>query len=53
VDEPVERRQKSRPAREAVAEVRWVDAPLALRAVDDGRLAGLADVNRLHRQLPR
>ena len=49
VDEPVERRQQRRPSFEIRSERGGVDAPLALRALDDGRLAGLADVDRLDR----
>ena len=51
VDEPVERRQQRRPALEVAAEQRRVDAPLSLHALDHGRLAGLAHVGRLARQL--
>ena len=53
VDEPVEGRQQRRPSPEAVVQVRRVDAPLALHALDDGRLPRLADVDRLHRHRPR
>ncbi len=52
VDEPVEGRQQRGPALEAVVQVRRVDAPLALHALDDGGLARLADVDRLHRHRP-
>ena len=47
MDEPVERRQQRRAPLEVLAERGGVDAPLALRALDHGRLAGLADVDRL------
>ena len=49
VDEPVERREERRPPLEVVAERTGIDAPLALHALDDGGLAGLADVDRLDR----
>ena len=52
VDEPVERRQQRRTAFEAIAERSRVDAPLALDTLDDGRLAGVTDVDRLHRHGP-
>src|SRR5205085_4877811 len=53
VDEPVERRQQRGSPLEAVAEIPRVDAPLAFHSLDDGRLAGLADVDRLHRHRSR
>jgi hypothetical protein len=53
VDEPVERRQERRAALEVVPEVRGIDSPFALHALDLGRLAGVADVCRLHRHRPR
>ena len=37
----------------SLAELRRVDAPLALHALDHRGLAGLADVDRLHRHRPR
>ena len=50
MDEPVERRQQRRTALEVLlVERAGVDTPLALRAFDHGRLAGLADVGRLAR----
>ena len=49
VDEAVERRQQRRPPFEIPAERGGVDAPFALRALDHGRLAGLAHVDRLDR----
>ena len=49
VDEPVERRQQRRASLEVGAERGGVDAPLALHALDHGRLPGLADVDRLDR----
>ena len=52
VDEPVERRQQRRPSLEVGARAAsGVDAPLALHALDHGRLPGLADVDRLDRHL--
>src|SRR6266550_2382588 len=49
VDEAVEGRQQRGTPLEVLAQGCGVDAPLAFCALDDGRLAGLADVYRLDR----
>ncbi|HEX5468225.1 MAG TPA: hypothetical protein VFW80_04160 [Gaiellaceae bacterium] len=53
MDEPVEGREQRGAALEVVHERGGIDAPLALYTLDDGWLAGLADVDRLHRHGPR
>jgi hypothetical protein len=49
VDQPVGGRQQRRAPRERLAEQGRIDSPCAPDALDDGRLAGLAHIQRLDR----